>query len=273
VTPSGGKELLSDRIPQGEPAIGTPILAAMRKLCRTAAPYVPTSPFTSTRPSARTGRFSSKAPRAPIWTSTTAPIPCHLLQHGGGQRLLRGRASARAISRRPGHRQGLYHPRGGRPLPHRIVRRHRRSPFRPKAPNSAPPRDAARRCGWLDTVIAAQCRASQRPDRSRHYQAGRAGRHRHPARSAPPTLRDEVLNEHFPADLKTLADLRAGLRDLPGWPDPTSAASAAMDDLPENTPAATSSASKLAETPVDIVSVGPGREETIVIKNPFDRHG
>jgi adenylosuccinate synthase len=42
-----------------------------------------------------------------------------------------------------------------------------------------------------------------------------------------------------------------------------------IEDLPKNARHYLDRIAELTETPIDIVSVGPGREETIVINNPF----
>jgi adenylosuccinate synthase len=99
----------------------------------------------------------------------------HLVQHRGGPgggglgpRAALGRLCA-------GHRQGLHHPRGRRPLPHRAERRDRRSGWASAARNSAPtPAASAAAAGSTRCWCARRCH--QRHRRHRPDQAGRAGR-------------------------------------------------------------------------------------------------
>ena len=57
-------------------------------------------------------------------------------------------------------------------------------------------------------------------------------------------------------------------RSLPGWNEPITGAKS-LDDLPANARAYLDEISRLAGCPVCLVSVGPGREQTIVVTNPF----
>ena len=72
----------------------------------------------------------------------------------------------------------------------------------------------------------------------------------------------------FPASLKVLADCKPIFETLPGWTEDISQIRK-IEDLPENTKDYLKRIEELIETPIDIVSIGPGRDETIVIKNPF----
>ena len=42
------------------------------------------------------------------------------------------------------------------------------------------------------------------------------------------------------------------------------------DDLPANAKAYLKRVEELVEAPIDIISTGPDREETIILKHPFD---
>ncbi|MGD9297984.1 MAG: adenylosuccinate synthetase, partial [Chromatiales bacterium] len=42
------------------------------------------------------------------------------------------------------------------------------------------------------------------------------------------------------------------------------------DDLPKNAKAYLRKVEELCETPIDIISTGPDREETIVLRHPFE---
>ena len=72
----------------------------------------------------------------------------------------------------------------------------------------------------------------------------------------------------FPASLKTLGFCKPIYEVLPGWMEDISDIRK-IEDLPKNARQYLNRIAELTETPIDIVSVGPGREETIVINNPF----
>jgi len=72
----------------------------------------------------------------------------------------------------------------------------------------------------------------------------------------------------FPASLKTLGFCKPIYEVLPGWMEDISDIRK-IEDLPKNARHYLDRIAELTETPIDIVSVGPGREETIVINNPF----
>lgn len=57
--------------------------------------------------------------------------------------------------------------------------------------------------------------------------------------------------------------------ELPGWSGSTSGARR-MEDLPENALAYIRFIEEAMEVPVDIISTGPDREETIILRHPFE---
>jgi len=57
--------------------------------------------------------------------------------------------------------------------------------------------------------------------------------------------------------------------EVPGWRDSTVAAKS-MDDLPRQARDYLRRIEELCETPIDIVSTGPDREETVVLRHPFE---
>jgi adenylosuccinate synthase len=59
------------------------------------------------------------------------------------------------------------------------------------------------------------------------------------------------------------------LIELPGWQESTVGARS-IDDLPANARAYLRKVEELCETPVDIISTGPDRAETIVLRHPFE---
>ncbi len=70
--------------------------------------------------------------------------------------------------------------------------------------------------------------------------------------------------EHFPADLNVLQTCEPVYETLTGWQTPTPQVRT-MDGLPENARKYLERISTLADTPISLVSVGPERDETIVI--------
>ena len=77
----------------------------------------------------------------------------------------------------------------------------------------------------------------------------------------------EVVTD-FAADLDLLSDCKMVCETLAGWDEDISGVRS-YDDLPENAKAYLKRIEELSGTPVDMISVGPGREETIVVKNHF----
>ena len=77
----------------------------------------------------------------------------------------------------------------------------------------------------------------------------------------------KIIN-HFPADLNILAACQPIYETLPGWSEDISGIRD-RDALPQNTRKYLERIETLTETPVDIISVGPGRNQTIVINHPF----
>ncbi len=124
-----------------------------------------------------------------------------------------------------------------------------------------------RRCGWLDTVVVRNsvrlngltglaitkldvltgidplkiCTAYQ-------YKASRV--------------------TEFPSSLDVLEGCEPVYEELPGWSEDISGAQT-LDDLPGNAKRYLKRIEELAETPIQIVSIGPGREATVVLENPF----
>jgi len=72
----------------------------------------------------------------------------------------------------------------------------------------------------------------------------------------------------FPASLKILGSCKPVYDILPGWQEDISGIRK-FKDLPENAKKYLSRIEQLTETPIDIISVGPGRDETIIVNNPF----
>ena len=58
-------------------------------------------------------------------------------------------------------------------------------------------------------------------------------------------------------------------KDLPGWNETTFGARS-MADLPDNARAYIRFIEDAIEAPIDIISTGPDREETIVLRHSFE---
>jgi adenylosuccinate synthase len=74
--------------------------------------------------------------------------------------------------------------------------------------------------------------------------------------------------ESFPANLKVLESCEPIYETLPGWEEDISHLRR-YDDLPSNVRRYLKRIEELTGVPVQIISVGPGREQTIVLNNPL----
>jgi len=80
-------------------------------------------------------------------------------------------------------------------------------------------------------------------------------------------LENEQIN-HRPASLKKMALCVPIYKEMPGWQEDISQARR-MDQLPATALDYLKTIEEIAGVPMSIVSVGPGREETIMVKDPF----
>ena len=69
-------------------------------------------------------------------------------------------------------------------------------------------------------------------------------------------------------DIDRFENLEPVYEELPGWKKSTVGAKS-MDDLPENARSYIRFIEETVEVPVDIISTGPDREETITLRHPF----
>ncbi len=72
----------------------------------------------------------------------------------------------------------------------------------------------------------------------------------------------------FPASLEVLSQCRPVCESLPGWTEEISHVRN-KSDLPENARNYLSRIEALLEAPISIISVGPSRDQTMVLNNPF----
>ncbi|NKB35071.1 MAG: adenylosuccinate synthase [Pseudomonadales bacterium] len=70
-------------------------------------------------------------------------------------------------------------------------------------------------------------------------------------------------------DVSRFENLEPIYEELPGWKDTTFGAKS-LDDLPENARSYIKFIEDTVEVPVDIISTGPDREETITLRHPFE---
>ena len=80
----------------------------------------------------------------------------------------------------------------------------------------------------------------------------------------------QKLLHHFPASLKVMESVEPVWEEFEGWREPVSGARSAAD-LPLNARRYMQRLEELVDTEIVIASVGPDRDQTILIKNPFDR--
>jgi len=78
----------------------------------------------------------------------------------------------------------------------------------------------------------------------------------------------ERLTE-FPTAMRELEACEPIYEEVPGWSEDINTART-LADLPENARSYVRRIEELVETPVHIISVGPGREQTIVLQDPFE---
>ncbi len=124
-----------------------------------------------------------------------------------------------------------------------------------------------RRCGWLDTVVlrnSAQLNGLTGLAITKLDVLGGL----ESIKICTGYEYDGKIIHDFPASLKALDACRPIYETLPGWSEDISNIRK-IEDLPKNTRNYLSHIEELTEIPIDIISVGPGREETIILNNPF----
>jgi len=74
--------------------------------------------------------------------------------------------------------------------------------------------------------------------------------------------------ESFPVDAADYDGLKPVYEEVPGWSESTFGAKS-IDDLPANAIAYIKTLEQAVGAPIDIISTGPDRVETIILRNPF----
>lgn len=72
----------------------------------------------------------------------------------------------------------------------------------------------------------------------------------------------------FPSGAEEAARCEPVYEDMPGWKEPTIGVKS-LDALPANARAYIKRIEELVQVPIDMISTGPDREETIVLRHPF----
>jgi adenylosuccinate synthase len=80
---------------------------------------------------------------------------------------------------------------------------------------------------------------------------------------------DGKVTEDFPMTLAEAERANPVYESLPGWQEDVRGATR-LEDLPENARRYIERVEALADTPAALLSVGPGREETIIVRELFD---
>jgi adenylosuccinate synthase len=124
-----------------------------------------------------------------------------------------------------------------------------------------------RRCGWLDTVILRNSVRLNGLTGLTITKLDVLGGLDSLKICTGYEYKGKLLND-FPASLKVLGECKPVYESLPGWTEDISA-STRMDDLPVNVKNYLKRIEELTQTPIDLVSVGAERTQTIVKKNPF----
>ena len=80
---------------------------------------------------------------------------------------------------------------------------------------------------------------------------------------------DGMTSDILPVGAETLAKCEPIYEEMPGWQESTVGVKA-YDALPENARKYLSRMEEVCGVPIDIISTGPDREETIVLRHPFE---
>lgn len=125
-----------------------------------------------------------------------------------------------------------------------------------------------RRCGWLDMVVL---RNAARLNGLNSLAITKldvlTGLDQ--IRIATSYVHEAGSMEIFPNECFTLEKCDPLYETFPGWSEDISSARN-FSDLPGKTQRYLQAIEELAEVPLSIISVGPGREQTIMLKNPFE---
>ena len=125
-----------------------------------------------------------------------------------------------------------------------------------------------RRCGWLDTVIVRNAARLNGLSGLCITKLDVLGDLEELKICTAYDYNGEIIHD-FPASLKVLGDCKPIYETLPGWSGDISQIKKEAD-LPQNAKNYLKRIEELTETPIDFISIGPDRAETIVLRNPFN---
>ena len=126
-----------------------------------------------------------------------------------------------------------------------------------------------RRCGWLDTVVANEAvrlngvtgLAITKLD----VLSGQKS-----IKVATSYEADGQKYEAMPGNIRTTASLKPVHEEIPGWHEEIDQVRN-VEDLPAKARDYVKWIEELTETPAMLISVGPGREQTMLLRNPFEK--
>jgi len=124
-----------------------------------------------------------------------------------------------------------------------------------------------RRCGWLDTVLLRNAARLNSLTGLAITKLDVLGGLKTLKICTGYEFNGKLLQD-FPASLKILSACKPVYEEMPGWDEDISGIRI-FKELPKTTRNYLKKIEKLIEIPINIVSVGPGRNETIMIKNPL----
>ena len=124
-----------------------------------------------------------------------------------------------------------------------------------------------RRCGWLDTVVLREAAIVNG--------FGSIAVNKLDVLSGLPQIPlatawriDGKLTHDFPMTLDEVSRAEAVYETFPGWSEPLRELRR-YEDLPGDARRYLERIEALVEVPIDVISIGPGRDETIVRRDPF----
>jgi adenylosuccinate synthase len=124
-----------------------------------------------------------------------------------------------------------------------------------------------RRCGWLDSIVANE---AIRLNSITGFALTKLD-----VLSGQPTIKiatsyeaDGRKYKAMPSNIRITEKVRPVYEEIPGWQEEISGART-VDDLPMQARDYVKRVEDITETPAVIISVGPARDETLLLKNPF----
>jgi adenylosuccinate synthase len=126
-----------------------------------------------------------------------------------------------------------------------------------------------RRCGWLDTVVANEAvRLNGITGLAITKLDVLSGQKN--LKVATSYEAEGARFDAMPGNIRTTAKLKPVYEETDGWQEEISQATS-VDDLPAKARDYDKWIEDLTETPAMLISVGPGREQTMLLRNPFEK--